>query len=141
MVPLLYSCYKAIMFYITCWKLITWSPAHKPLTLRLKPISKFKFKFIKWNICLQIEFLCLFAELLFSISFLWMCDAEKKVGVTTSELVWNRGEYWLLIIFFTLSSSKNAFCFYPPPPLFPTSLIRIIVELIHKYIIYRFSQG
>ena len=26
-----------------------------------------------------------FAELLFSISFLGMCDAEKKVGVTTSE--------------------------------------------------------
>ena len=25
-----------------------------------------------------------FAELLFSISFLGMCDAEKKVGVTTS---------------------------------------------------------
>ena len=35
---------------------------------------------------------------------------------------------------FTLSSSEDAFHFYPPPPLFPTSLIRIIVDLIHKYI-------
>ena len=35
---------------------------------------------------------------------------------------------------FTLSSSEDAFHFYPPPPLFPTSLVRIIVDLIHKYI-------
>ena len=35
---------------------------------------------------------------------------------------------------FTLSSSEDVFHFYTPPPLFPTSLIRIIVDLIHKYI-------
>ena len=35
---------------------------------------------------------------------------------------------------FTLSSSEDDFHFYPPPPLFPTSLIRIVVDLIHKYI-------
>ena len=82
-----------------------------------------------------------------------MCDAEKKVGVTTSgtykrgwdgtflshslqgvEPISNPCEYRLLIIGFSLSSSVDAFCFYPPPPLFPASQIRLLVEFIHKYI-------
>ena len=35
---------------------------------------------------------------------------------------------------FTLSSSEDDFHFYPPSPLFPTSLIRIVVDLINEYV-------
>ena len=42
---------------------------------------------------------------------------------------------------FTLLSSEDAFHFYPPAPLFPTSLIRIVVDIVHKYIIYIFSHS